>query len=56
MEKAVTDILDGIGVDKNEYPKFSDRYVWKIISKYDYKLYIVFDKNSSLLYLTQDMP
>jgi hypothetical protein len=58
IETAITDILDSIGVDKKEYPNFSGKYEWRILSyhNYRYKLYIVYDTNSSLLYLIQDMP
>ena len=56
MEKTVSKILNDIGVNQNEYPVFSNSYRWKIISKYTYKLYVVYDNKSSLLYLIQDMP
>lgn len=56
MENAMTDILKEIDADQNQYPDFSGTYRWKILSKYTYRLYIVFDENKSLLYLVSDIP
>ena len=57
MQKGVTDLLQRIRAAKGKYPNFSHSYEWKIITKYngDDKLYIIYDKESSLLYFAQDM-
>lgn len=56
MEQAVTDILNDIGVSKDQYPNFSATYRWKIISQYTYKLYVIFDPDHSLIYLVSNIP
>lgn len=53
-EKRITDILEKIGADKDNYPDFSKNYTWKLLTKNNRKLYIVYDTSAYLLYLIQD--
>lgn len=55
-EESVNALLRSIDADKNKYPCFTNAYQWKILSRYTYKLYIILDKKSSLLYFVQDIP
>ena len=55
MEKNVDKILNEINADKSKYNIFLNDYKWKILLKYTYKLYIVYDIKTSIIYLIQDI-
>ena len=56
MERDIILVLDNIDVAKEEYPEFTNNYTWNILTNYNNKLYILYDADTSLLYLIQYMP
>lgn len=56
METAVETILHGIGADRSRYPVFSDSYRSKTILDNTCRFYMIFDGETRLLYLVQNIP
>jgi hypothetical protein len=54
IEDEVLSILNTVNAEKNWYPDFSRAYLWKKISQYDNKLYIIYDSKTSLAYFIQN--
>lgn len=57
VERKVTQILSLLKVDSKFRPDFSGPYEWKILSRNEgfWKLYLLYDPNSSLLYCVEDI-
>lgn len=56
METAVETILSGIGADRSLYPDFSGSYRLKTIRDGTRRFYMIFDDETYLLYLVQNIP
>ncbi|MDP4153808.1 MAG: hypothetical protein Q8865_10310 [Bacillota bacterium] len=53
MQNEVTSILDSLNAEKKQYPNFNHTYLWKSMSQHENKLYIIYDKDLSMLYFAQ---
>ena len=58
IQNKITDILKEVKADGKQYPDFSHSYEWKILTNKKNikdKLYIMYDKDTLLLYFVQDI-
>lgn len=57
MQDQTITILKTLKVDTQKYPNFPNDYQWQVLNKSysQTKLYILFDKKLSLIYLVQDI-
>ncbi|QAT51072.1 hypothetical protein EQM14_15565 [Caproiciproducens sp. NJN-50] len=57
IQEQIITILKTLKVDTQRYPDFSHDYQWKVFKKSDRqtKIYILFDKKLSLIYLVQNI-